>query len=198
MGNRINFKLRLTKREMLTLRDKYVSDENEMTRECQALDAGQRIAIGEFNLSNLEPIIRWKSPRPLPLIMSNSSDEVTDALCLAVGARTDRAAVAVLLGLRGVGIPVASAILTAIDPKRFTIIDYRALDSLDVRRPSPTVNDYLEYLAFCRSAADEVCVELRDLDRALWQQSKDTNPKTANRVATEYPVRPAKKRVPLA
>jgi hypothetical protein len=60
--------------------------------------------------------------------------EIADALDLAMAARTDPAAVAVLTGLAGVDVPVASAILTAVDPQRFTIIDFRALWSLGIER----------------------------------------------------------------
>jgi len=46
---------------------------------------------------------------------------------LALAARTERSAISVLRGLAGVDVPVASAIMTAIDPKRYTILDFRAL-----------------------------------------------------------------------
>jgi hypothetical protein len=81
--------------------------------------------------------------------------------------------VSVLCGLRGVKIPVASAILTAIFPERFTAIDYRALESLGVEKPALTVNYYLVYLDYCRGTAAQYGLTLRDLDRALWQASKD-------------------------
>jgi hypothetical protein len=88
-------------------------------------------------------------------------------------AETDRAAVAVLVGLNGVQVPVASAILTAIDPERFTVIDFRALEALGVTNATMTINYYLEYLDACRGLARENKVPLRTLDRALWQWSKE-------------------------
>jgi hypothetical protein len=93
-------------------------------------------------------------------------------LRLAVSARTERASVAVLKGLHGVDVPVATAILTAIDQDRYTVIDVRALESLGVKIPFPTIDDYLEYLLYCKSKAAEWGVSLRTLDRALWQWSK--------------------------
>jgi hypothetical protein len=94
-------------------------------------------------------------------------------LRFAAEATTDRAAIAVLLGLNGVQIPVASAILAAIDPDRFTIIDVRALEALGVTKYVLTINFYLEYLNKCRELARENRVPLRMLDRALWQWSKE-------------------------
>lgn len=99
--------------------------------------------------------------------------EIRDALRLAMSAETIRAAIAVLRGLGGVDIPVASAILTAINPKRYTILDFRALEALGSSPSSYTINFYLEYLDYCRALADENGVTLRELDRALWQWSKE-------------------------
>ena len=93
-------------------------------------------------------------------------------LRLAVCAKTDRAAIAVLLGLQGVRVPVASAILTAIDPKRFTVVDFRALEALGSENKDLSINFYLNYLNACRRLAKKHEVTLRDLDRALWQWSK--------------------------
>jgi hypothetical protein len=79
----------------------------------------------------------------------------------------------VLKGLGGVEIPVASAIMTAIDPERYTIIDYRALEALGVSLSWYTIDSYLAYLKRCRELAQENVVSLRELDRALWQWSKE-------------------------
>jgi hypothetical protein len=151
------------------LRDKYVSDAKGMIKEDAALAAGRRIAGGDFSAANIFPIIHWKSSRTLPLIKSNRDAEISDALGLAVSAKTPRAAMATLRGLRGVDVPVASAILTTINPERYTVIDRRALATLGVRRSTPTIDDYLIYLEFCTAKAAEFSVSLRDLDRALWQ-----------------------------
>jgi hypothetical protein len=72
-----------------------------------------------------------------------------------------------------VDVPVASAIMTAIDPGRYTILDFRALFSLGVERSFNSVGFYLAYLAACRRIAAAAGVELRTLDRALWQYSKE-------------------------
>ncbi len=50
---------------------------------------------------------------------------------------------------------VASAVLTAIDLHRFTIIDFRALAALSIIQPTITINFYLAYLAKCRELAEE-------------------------------------------
>ena len=139
-----------------------------------ALDAGGRIREGQWARANLENIFEWKTRgRGRSRLLKNTDEDIADALKLALMAKTDRAAVAVLTGLSGVGIPVASAILTAIYPERFTIIDVRALEALSVDRAIITVDFYLDYLDACRQLARDNNVPLRTLDRALWQWSKE-------------------------
>jgi hypothetical protein len=119
-------------------------------------------------------IFEWKTNgRGRSRLLVNTDEEIADALKLAIAANTDRAAVAVLMGLSGVQVPVASAILTAIDPERITIIDFRPSEALNVIQPSINIGVYLSYLDKCRELAKENNVPLRTLDRALWQWSKE-------------------------
>ncbi len=140
----------------------------------KALAAGRRIHRGMCTRTELEHIFEWKTNgRGRSRLQSNTDDEIADALWLARGAKTERAAIAVLCGLHGVDVPVASAILTAIDPQRYTVIDFRALEALGSKTTDRSVNLYLEYLQACRALAEEHEINLRDLDRALWQWSSD-------------------------
>jgi hypothetical protein len=140
-----------------------------------ALAAGKRIADGDFSRETLKIIVRWKSVRRAGLIDENSEGEIAKALRFATDVRTsERSAVATLDRLHGVGIPMASAILTTIAPERYTVIDFRALESLGVREwPNDSVDYYLEYLAACRDLARRCDKPLRTIDRALWQWSKE-------------------------
>jgi hypothetical protein len=142
-----------------------------------ALDAGVRIAKGDYTRANLEIIFRWKTGgRGVSRLDRNAALEVEEALRLAAAARMERTAIAVLCGLFGVNVPVASAVLTAINPMCYTIIDFRALESLCVTDYSATIDFYLSYLSHCRLLADRHSVSLRLLDRALWQWSKEKLP----------------------
>ena len=92
----------------------------------------------------------------------------------------DSSDVKALLELQGVDVPVASAILAAIFPERYTVLDFRSLEALGHARHD--VSFYEEYLAFCRRLAESEIVKpqsdlpaptpLRALDRALWEWSK--------------------------
>jgi hypothetical protein len=136
--------------------------------------AGERIRSGTGNRADFEAIVKWKTnDRGKSRPSKNTDQEIEDALRLAIAAKTERAAIAVLLGLQGVHVPVASAILTMINPQKYTVIDYRALEALGTDSKDRTINFYLEYLNACRQLAKTHGVSLRDLDRALWQWSKE-------------------------
>jgi hypothetical protein len=125
----VRFALRFSARKIPSL-----AAENQDDRE--AFEAGRRIAAG----SRERAILEWKTRgRGRSWPAPNRDAEVADALDLAVSARTERAAIAVLTGLSGGEVPVASAVMTAIDPQRFTIRDFRALWSLRVERATYTV-----------------------------------------------------------
>ena len=169
-----SFDLKLGRDDILKLAAQYKADAKGMELEERALEAGQKIASGELTRSNLMTIVSWKSPRSKTRANENSDEDIRDALGFAVKTDVDRGAIAVLCSLRGVGIPVASAIMTVCDPTRFTIIDVRALETLGVKQyPSGDTSYFLSYLTFCRNTAENFRVPLRDLDRALWQASKN-------------------------
>jgi hypothetical protein len=130
---------------------------------------------GNYSRDNLKIIVHWKSPRKIAYIDDNTDIEIARALRFASDPRTsERSAVDVLDRLHGVGVPIASAILTTMFPERYTIIDFRALESLGiVKAPTDSVHYYLNYLTKCRELAREHNVSLRTLDRALWQWSKE-------------------------
>ena len=143
-------------------------------RDDKALAAGSRIRGGEYTREHLLEIFEWKTNgRGRSRLLLNCDNEIEDALRLAVRAKTERAAIAVLVGLHGVLVPVASAILTTIYPERYTVIDFRALKALGSKSADRTVNFYLAYLDTCRGLATTHGVALRDLDRALWRWSDE-------------------------
>jgi hypothetical protein len=148
-------------------------------KEQAAFAAGARIRNGACTRENLAPILTWKvSDRGRSRPQRNSDEEVADALRTALLAATPRVAVSVLTGLSGVAVPVASAILAAIRPEHYTVIDPRGLKALGCgplaigAKPSLPLDLYLHYLAFCRDLARRCGVTLRTLERALWEWAR--------------------------
>jgi hypothetical protein len=146
-----------------------------------AFEAGESIRNGDFTLLNLEAIVRWKSERAVQYLIGNSSEKIRQALAAATApeASTEKAMNA-LLELHGVDISIASAVLAAIYPERYTVLDFRTLEALGHARHD--IRFYEEYLAFCKRLAESNIVQpqsdlpaptpLRTLDRALWEWTR--------------------------
>jgi len=82
-----------------------------------------------------------------------------------------RRAVKALTKLAGVKLKMASAILTAMLPRLYTVCDFRASHALGVKDSRACGS--IAYLAPCREMAARYGVSLPDFDRANWQWSKD-------------------------
>jgi hypothetical protein len=141
----------------------------------KAFQAGSNIASGNYGRDNLNVIVAWKMEgvhltRVMSYLDQNTDTDLHHALRSAIEADTERSAIEILDRLHGVGVPVASAILTTVNPEKYTIIDIYALKSLGVTDgPTNKVDYYLAYLRKCRQLAQQFQIALRTLDHALWQ-----------------------------
>ena len=141
----------------------------------RAFQAGSSIANGNYSRDNLNLIVAWKMggvhlTRVMSYLSQNTDAEIDHALRSAIAANTERSGIEILDRLHGVGVPVASAILTTINPEKYTIIDIYALRSLGIwDGPTDKVDYYLAYLRKCREMAQQFKTSLRTLDHALWQ-----------------------------
>jgi len=184
-----HFELQPSVDDLQNLAEKYWRDSGEKWQKAEeaAFEAGASIRNHVFSLDNLKVIVRWKSERVVHHLDKNSQEEIERALTVAVSPdASTQDAVKALIELRGVGVPVASAILTAIFPERYTVIDFRALEALG--HDAAGIEFYRHYLEFCRELAESGIVHLqadlpaptalRALDRALWQwsASQEKNP----------------------
>ena len=148
-----------------------------------AEEAGWRLVHAQFNLADVRAIVLWKSHRPLWLFDQNDAADVEAAIRDAIAA-TDvgdvRRAVNGLTRLTGVGLKMATAILTAMFPAIYTVCDFRASAALGQRDYS-SPRYYVAYLAACHRMAADHGVTLRDFDRANWQWSKEHSKKSRRR-----------------
>jgi hypothetical protein len=177
------FQLQPAEAQLQQLAEQYWQEAGARERELEkaAYEAGEAIRGGEHTLPNLEAIIRWKSERVVHYLIGNSNENIKSALAIAASpeAKTEDA-VNALIGLRGVDISIASAILAAIYPERYAVLDYRALEALGHARHD--VEFYAEYNAFCTRLAACGMVKPQDdlpaptalhaLERAFWQWSR--------------------------
>ena len=177
------FQLQPLEAELQQLAEQYWQKAGEKEHELEkaAFEAGEAIRNGEYSLANLEAIVRWKSERTVHYLIANSNEKIKRVLAVAASDESStEAAVKALLDLNGVDIPVASAILAAIFPERYTVLDFRSLEALG--HAPHDVHFYEEYLAFCKRLAESNIVKpqgdlpaptpLRTIERALWEWSR--------------------------
>lgn len=177
------FQLQPAEIELQQLAERYWEEAGERERqlEAAAYEAGEAIRNGEHTLPNLEAIVRWKSERMVHYLIGNSSENIRTALVVAASPDASaEVAVNALTSLRGVDISIASAILAAIYPDRYAVLDYRALEALGHARHD--VRFYTEYNAALRRLAECGIVRpqgdlpaptaLHALERALWEWSR--------------------------
>jgi hypothetical protein len=127
-------------------------------------------AIAEWKLQGVGP---WRI-HTLRSLSGNDPSFTLDVTRRAFRSDDDLAALLLLEVLSGIGASVASAILMAQNPDRYTVADRNAWTSLvgwehfaeaDHRRWEEC---WLDYLRTCRTISESLGVTLRDLDRALW------------------------------
>lgn len=118
-------------------------------------------------------LCEWKTPRSKPKCAKNSDVRVREATGLALGTHDERSKIGILRLLDGVEWPTASVILHFCDHLQYPILDYRALWSLGFPKP-PTYSYefWRDYTAYTRELARSSGYSMRDVDRALWQYSK--------------------------
>jgi len=72
--------------------------------------------------------------------------------------------------LKGVGIPVASAILSLCFPDKYAVIDYRNWEQLfGERKSNYTIKNYLDYLKKIKKLSEEFGFTCKEIDTAIWQ-----------------------------
>ena len=120
----------------------------------------------------------WKAPRIVNLVETNEDGFVEEITTFAFSAITERARIESLTMLSGVGWPMASTILHFFHHKQYPIIDFRALWSLNVDEKINNFKDWEKYTLFCKKLADSSGIDMRTLDKALWQFSKENQPES--------------------
>lgn len=162
-------------------------DLGDIERELLSPEFGSTIKNG-LNRGQLRRIVAdWKLQAfswtdPGKKLDSNWDETIELFTAEAFRADNPRIAAWLLCALSGVEVRSASAILTVFDPKRYTVIDVRAMStlrildyaSLDQDRPEWleetefTTWLYEQYLGQCGRVARALDVPLRELDRALF------------------------------
>ena len=79
----------------------------------------------------------------------------------------------ILTCLRGVGVPVASAILALVYPHEYAVIDYRGWRQVfGESKTTFTIPDYKRYLGELRLLSDELDWPIQEVDLAIWEYDR--------------------------
>jgi hypothetical protein len=128
---------------------------------------------GYLNRDEFLEICKWKTQRSKSRCATNDEFTIRTVSRAAFASTDESLKIDLLRTLTGVEWPTGSTLLHFCDPRPYPILDYRALWSLGFGEPPHyTMEFWLEYLAFTRSLAQRLNVDIRTLDRALWQYSK--------------------------
>src|SRR6266545_2154402 len=145
------------------LRRELVSEEGDETLALMGhLRAARR--RGWLTREEFLAMCRWKSPRATRHYRLNPPGEVRAASRAALATRSERRRLELLTNLRGVNVPLASAILTLMYPRRYGVLDIRAwqlLHALGVVASRPDGRGF----TFAPGASTLGCCAPR---RALW------------------------------
>ncbi len=153
---------------------------------------------GHLTRGELLLVARWKSPRALPLVTSNSPARVRRATAAALRTPNERERLESLVALHGVSVPTASAALTLIDPERYGVIDirvWRVLHAVGAVDQNPrganfTTTQWERFLAVIRDLSARHGVSARAIERTLFAIHVESHtgrlygPARAERVAT--------------
>jgi len=130
--------------------------------------------------ADLEWIVRWKTSRSIGYFNRNDPDTVDKVLERVVETSSTRRKIRMLIDLSGIRVKMSSAFLLFMDPKEYTVLDWRVANVLTDEgilnqkiSDDASIDEYIEYLQACRSTAERFGVSLRQLDRALWVLGED-------------------------
>lgn len=129
---------------------------------------------GYLTKNELIQFFDWKTGgRGRSRCLKNTRAYVKEVTRTSFSTSNARLQIEVLALLDGVDLRVASAILHLVFPRKYPIMDYRALWSLGIKKPKYNFELWDSYCNYCKKTAQENHVGLRTLDRALWQFSKE-------------------------
>lgn len=132
---------------------------------------------GFVNFQEFYKICMWKSVRQKHnyLVNKKTVERVTKE---AFKENDERKKMVGLCQLKGVGIPMASAILTIVFPDKYAVIDIRCIEMLNklnlTIKKHITLNIWLEYLKIIRNLAKDNGLTPREIDKVLFAMHKES------------------------
>jgi thermostable 8-oxoguanine DNA glycosylase len=157
----------------------------EETERLKAKLAKQRSDTQSFSLTAdlFDEILRWKLAtqygRQRAYRAQNTDEIIHEVTRLALNiAHKDEdyeleLRVTILTSLRGVGVPVASAVLALVYPENYAVIDFRVWRQIfGENRNTFSIGDYKRYMKEIRRLASELDWPCQEVDHAIWEYDR--------------------------
>lgn len=171
--------------EASSIRDLRAAANDEKTQELTRKFRQLREERDPFYLTrkDLDPVFRWKLRsqygRVRKKLEQNSDERFQVVTRLAFSIALDdkdlelELRTAVLTTLRGVGVPVASAILALVEPENYCVIDFRVWRQMfGEDRRAFEVGHYKDYVDQVRKLAAELGWTPQETDAAIWERDR--------------------------
>ncbi len=168
-------KLRFKESEILQIAERYAY----LYEETKLLSL-RKVVLSKGYLSKVQLclVAKWKAPRSAGHVLKNSNKYVKEVTAFALKARDERSRIESLTILDGVSWPTASVILHLFHKEKYPILDFRALWSVSMDVPTQySFPFWWPYVEFCRDIVKRNNVDMRTLDQAMWQYSKEKQKK---------------------
>jgi hypothetical protein len=131
---------------------------------------------GWLTKDDLIKVCYWKSPRVIHHINANKPAFIKEITATALKSRNEASKMVELIKMKGVSIPMASSLLTLIDPKRYGVMDIRVWELLfhanmvhtNEKAANFKMDEWLLFLNIIRNLAGLLKVNARDIERTLF------------------------------
>lgn len=132
---------------------------------------------GFLTKPELVKVCRWKSSRTIRHIQQNREVTIKKTTKEALATRSEQKKLELLTSLKGVSVPMASAILMLTNPRRYGVIDIRVWQLLYKMGTVKTnsngtgfnFNQWYRFLKIIRYYAGIYQVDARDIERTLFK-----------------------------
>lgn len=131
---------------------------------------------GYFLFEEFYSICMWKSARQKQRYKRNK-DGIKEISKKVFAENDEKIKMKILCELEGVNIPMASALLTVVNPEKYAVIDIRCLEALENKGlgigNTPSLKTWIKYLKIVRNLAKENKVTPREIDMALFAMHRE-------------------------
>jgi len=177
----------LSKEQILELCKKYDREEDQWNSSLEK-QLGNKFRISkEMSKEDLIEVVKWKfatNPhrlkRELNLIEKLDDIAIRQFSKLAFDTDNEVTRITYLRKIKGIGLAVASAILTFFDPKNYGVFDIHIYDELFDTNPKTRPKDisqnpglYIKLLEKLRQTASKYNLDVRTVEKALFKKNYD-------------------------